>query len=79
MSLLIADKITKSYGEKALFKDALTLYDWLIKEQKIPSQQIFIMGYSLGSGVATYLASQRSVQGVILMAPYASIKALAKR
>jgi len=66
-------------SQKALFKDALALYDWLIKEQKIPPHQIFIMGYSLGSGVATYLASQRSIQGVILMAPYASIRALAKQ
>ena len=36
------------------------------------------MGRSLGTGVATYLASQRKVQGVILITPFDSVEAVAQ-
>ncbi len=66
-------------SQKALFEDALALYDWLVQKQQVPAQSIFIMGQSLGTGVATYLASQRAVKGVILLTPYASITRLAQQ
>ena len=36
------------------------------------------MGRSIGSGVATYLASERQVRGVILITPYDSIQSVAQ-
>ncbi|MBE5878100.1 MAG: alpha/beta hydrolase [Lachnospiraceae bacterium] len=62
----------KSEGEisdDALRQYALEVYDYLINRQEVT--EIIVMGYSLGTGVANYLASQRDVAGLILMAPYA--------
>ena len=64
--------------EKQLFADALFLYDRFAKQSAVDSHHIVVMGRSLGSGVAVYLASQRPVAGVILVSPYDSITAIAQ-
>lgn len=61
-------------SEKALFGDALKLYD-SIKNQH---QQIHVIGRSLGSGVASFLAEQRPVNKLVLITPYDSIMLLAR-
>lgn len=61
-------------SEAALFADALALYESARKEQQ---QQITVVGRSLGSGVAVYLASQRLVERLVLVTPYDSIQELA--
>lgn len=63
-------------GEKELYSDALAVFD-TVSHMYSPSK-IFLMGRSLGSGVATYVASRRSVSGVILVTPYDSILSIAK-
>ncbi|MEY3218860.1 MAG: hypothetical protein RIT27_217 [Pseudomonadota bacterium] len=65
-------------SEEMIFQDALYLYDYFVKQPDIDSKRIYVMGRSLGTGVATYLASQRQVKGTILISPYDSIKALAE-
>ena len=60
-------------SEKNLFSDALKIYDKFAKDSKI-----ILIGRSLGSGVALYLASKREVSGVVLITPYDSIASLAK-
>ncbi len=60
-------------SEKALFSDALDIYDRFSKNRKV-----IVIGRSLGTGVAVYLASQREVKGVVLITPYDSISSLAK-
>jgi uncharacterized protein len=67
-----------SPSEEMIFQDALYLYDLFIKNPNIDPNRIYVMGRSLGTGVATYLASQRSVKGTILISPYESILALAE-
>ncbi|WP_210396716.1 alpha/beta hydrolase [Motiliproteus sediminis] len=60
-------------SEAALKADALALLDhWLEQTGRSPAETI-LMGRSLGSGVATYVASQRAVRGVILVTPYDSL------
>ena len=54
-------------SEKALFEDALFLFDELVEKEGIKPSNIVLMGRSLGSAVATYVASQRQVRGVILI------------
>ncbi|MBM6579272.1 alpha/beta fold hydrolase [Microvirga sp. BT689] len=60
---------------EALFADALTIFDHL--QQKIP-RTIVAIGFSIGSGVAAYLAHHRTVAGLILVTPFDSLKALAR-
>lgn len=61
-------------SEKALFEDALKIYDTYAKGKKV-----ILVGRSLGTGVATYVASKREVKGVVLITPYDSIVSIAKR
>jgi pimeloyl-ACP methyl ester carboxylesterase len=63
-------------GEAALFADALQIYDYAAGRAQ--GGRVAVMGRSLGSGVAVYLASQRPVAGVILVSPYDSIESVAK-
>ena len=61
-----------SPSEAANYADARLAYDSLIARGLKP-EQIFLYGESLGSGVATQLATQVPVAGVILDAPYTSL------
>jgi len=63
-------------GEAELFADALAVFDDVV--QRYAPKNIFLMGRSLGSGVACYVAAKRKVGGVILVTPYDSIVAVAK-
>jgi alpha/beta superfamily hydrolase len=60
--------------EKNLRYDALTIYDTLFKREDVDKGNIVMAGRSLGTGVAIYVAKERSVQGVILISPYDYIK-----
>jgi pimeloyl-ACP methyl ester carboxylesterase len=64
---------TGSPSEEALFSDALALYD----EVADSHDQVIVMGRSLGTGVALYLADSRPVKALILVTPYESMVALA--
>lgn len=60
---------------KALFADALTIFDDL--QQQRP-RKVIAVGFSIGSGVAANLAHQRELGGLILVTPFDSLKALAR-
>ncbi|MEJ1369228.1 MAG: alpha/beta hydrolase [Candidatus Sedimenticola sp. (ex Thyasira tokunagai)] len=60
-------------SEKALCSDALALYDRIKKHHR----EVAVIGRSLGSGVATYLASERAVTKMALVTPFDSIEHLA--
>ena len=62
---------TGSPSERANIADALLAFDTLVADGTKPSD-IIVYGESLGSGVATQVAAQRPVGGVILDAPYTS-------
>jgi hypothetical protein len=66
-------------SEQALYRDALALYDEVTRRADIDSQRVVAIGRSLGTGVATYLASQRPVAGVVLISPYDSLVQVARR
>ncbi|HEU4815898.1 alpha/beta hydrolase [Janthinobacterium sp.] len=56
-----------------LFADALALFDKLHAEHA----EITVIGRSLGSGVATHVASQRPAARLVLVTPYDSIAGIA--
>jgi pimeloyl-ACP methyl ester carboxylesterase len=60
-------------SEAALFADALALHERVHQAQP----QVTVVGRSLGSGVAVFLASQRPVARLVLVTPYDSIEELA--
>lgn len=65
----------KSEGEisaqNTLFSDVQTAYDKLKKRYK--EKDIVILGYSMGSGIAAYLASNNKPRKLILQTPYFSM------
>lgn len=68
-----------SPSEAALFADALNEYDYFISTKGFRPEKILLIGRSLGTGVAAFLASQRPVAKVLLITPYDSIKAVGRR
>jgi pimeloyl-ACP methyl ester carboxylesterase len=68
-----------SPSQVSLVADALAQYDYATTLPSIDAQRIFVFGRSLGSGVAVQLAAHRPVRGVILVSPYDSLAAVAKR
>ena len=60
--------------EPALFADALAVFDHVRAHHRGP---IAVVGRSLGSGVAGYLASQRPVARLALITPFDSLAAVA--
>ncbi|WP_078120849.1 alpha/beta hydrolase [Thiosocius teredinicola] len=66
---------TGSPTQEGLFEDALSLFDAIAGRH----ESVAVIGRSLGSGVATYLASRRPVAKLILVTPFDSSLALAQR
>lgn len=58
----------------ALLEDAVTVFDHLQRENPRP---VIAVGFSIGSGIAAYLAGQRPLLGQILVTPFDSLKSLA--
>jgi pimeloyl-ACP methyl ester carboxylesterase len=55
-------------SESALLGDALALFDHV--QEQHPGQPISVIGTSLGTGVASYVASRRRVARLVLVAPF---------
>jgi pimeloyl-ACP methyl ester carboxylesterase len=66
-----------SPSERAMFNDALEVYDKIVQRPDIDARRVVVMGRSLGTGVATYVASQRPIAGAVLISPYDSMVAVA--
>ena len=60
-----------------LYSDVQKVYEYLQKD--FSESQIVISGYSIGTGMASYLAAKNSPQQLFLIAPYESIIAMKNR
>lgn len=60
--------------EGGLYSDALAIYDAISKKY----ESVSLIGRSLGSGVAVYLAAHRSIDKLILLTPFDSITEVAR-
>ena len=58
--------------EKGLYSDTLAIFDQIRSKHS----DISVFGRSLGSGVATYLASKREFEKLILITPYDSAQSI---
>jgi len=59
-------------NESSILNAGIQLYDYLVKQDYVDAENIYIMGYSYSTGIVTYLASQRTCQKLVLIAPYRS-------
>ena len=69
-------KSTGKLTEKALFSDAQLFYDYV--NNVFPESDIIIYGRSLGTSMATYIASGNHPQKLILESPFYSMEDVAK-
>ncbi|MYM71055.1 alpha/beta hydrolase fold domain-containing protein [Duganella sp. FT109W] len=71
-----------SHGDPAeahFVEDGRMLFDWLSERHHVDPKRIAVVGRSLGSGVAVQVAMERDANSIVLITPYDSILALAKR
>lgn len=61
-------------SEAGLFKDGLAVFDWV----KARHRRVALMGRSLGSGVAVFVASTRNIEKLVLVTPYDSMENVAR-
>lgn len=59
-------------GEAGLYDDGRAAMAWLAA-QGVPPNRIVLIGNSLGSGVATQLATEFPVAGLVLISPFTSL------
>lgn len=65
--------------ELTILKDSLILFDFLIDTLKFAPENIIVFGRSIGTGPATYLASQRKhIMLLLLFSPFIRLKEIAK-
>lgn len=63
--------------EEGTYTDAAAALGWLHMRDDVDANTIFYYGFSLGTGVATGLALREPPRGLILRAPFTSVRALA--
>jgi len=66
-------------SEQGLFADGLAQFDWLAAQPGVDPKAIVLVGRSLGTGVASYVAAKRPAERVVLITPYDSLLAVARR
>jgi pimeloyl-ACP methyl ester carboxylesterase len=66
---------TGSPSAEALLEDAPLVYDFAVS--RVHPDQTIAVGFSIGSGAATGLAQVRPVDGLILVTPFDSLRAVA--
>ena len=64
------------FNQENIFNDAKSSFDYLKNNYK--DREIIVMGYSMGTALASYLAGVRNPNKVVLIAPFYSLKELAK-
>ena len=64
--------------EGQLFNDAVNVFDYMVEKMNINPNNIIIFGRSLGTSIATHLASKRKSAALILISPFLSIRHMIK-
>ncbi|MBN2591203.1 MAG: alpha/beta hydrolase [Sedimentisphaerales bacterium] len=68
-----------SPSQKALFNDAIEVFDQITAKLNILPERVILLGRSLGSGVAVHVACQRNISKLILTTPFDSVRNIAKK
>jgi pimeloyl-ACP methyl ester carboxylesterase len=62
-----------SMNLKTMQEAAVKLYDYVINLDYVDKDNIYVIGYSYGTGMAAYLASKRDCNKLVLVAPYRDV------
>lgn len=57
-------------SDESMFVASNYIFEYATKMDEVDKNNIVIMGYSIGTGVAAYCASENEASGLILVAPY---------
>ncbi|MEO8361295.1 MAG: alpha/beta fold hydrolase [Vicinamibacteria bacterium] len=68
---------TGAPDEEGTYRDGRASYDYLTKTRNIDPRRIVLMGESLGCAISMQLALDRGAAGLVLEAPFASIRKMA--
>lgn len=63
--------------QEKIYADALEIYDQLTQQHR--PRAVHVIGYSLGTAVATHVANNREIASLALVAPFTSILELAQK
>ncbi len=79
LNLLLVDyrgygESSGSPSEQGMYTDVQTAWDYLTATRGIAAPQIVIVGYSMGGGVAAWLAEHTAPAGLILINTFTSLK-----
>lgn len=62
--------------EDGLYRDGRAALNWLA-ERGIARSDVILVGYSLGSGIASQLAAEGNIGGLVLVSPFSRLKDVA--
>lgn len=62
-----------SPNQERIYEMALSTFDYILDKYNLDNDDITVMSHSLGTGVASYLASERDFSKLVLIAPYTSM------
>ena len=57
-------------SETGCYEAAYAAYEFLTVEKQVRAEDVFLLGYSLGSAIAVWLVTSRKTGGLILQAPF---------
>jgi pimeloyl-ACP methyl ester carboxylesterase len=63
-----------SPSAEVLREDALAVYDSLVSRPEVTPERVVVWGHSLGSFLATYVATERTVGGMVLENPATNVE-----
>ncbi len=75
----------RSYGnstgnltEEGMYRDAEAVFDYLVERRRIRAERIVLLGRSLGTAMASWVASERRPAGLIMESGFTSMSELAR-
>lgn len=63
-------------SDDSMFIASKYIFEYATKMNEVNIDNIVIMGYSIGTGIASYCASENNASGLILVAPYDKVLSL---
>ena len=61
-------------SEKKLYADADAAWDFVVSREKVKAKNVIVVGQSVGTGIAAYLASTHQPKALVLLSGYSSLQ-----